>query len=138
MKKIATILTINALYEKATKFAQIKKVLCKALPSEVHAQLSIRDIQQGLLLLSVPSPAMATHIRHQAPTLLKTLNQSLGMSLMHLQCQVCPQTESVQVEKKLPPRKAVPISARSQQKLKDLSAHIKDKTLANALKKLAT
>ena len=130
---------LATLQQKAALLATIKRILLHELPRDLSAQLHIKNTHQGIIELSVTTSAIATSIRHQAPSLLKKINMALARPLFfQLLCQVnpkkAPEERAVQQRKQA----IIPISEQTKAKLAKLSTSISCPALAQALEKLAT
>ena len=134
--------SLAILKQKADLLIRVKKILIDGLPEELHSHLLIKSIQHSVLELSVTNPAIATKIRHSAPSLLQKINglfpEFHEKPLVHLQCQVKPKEirKNVGTIERVK-RKAKPLSDHTKQKLNALSIKITHKALAEALQKLA-
>ncbi len=129
---------LSTLIERAQHLQQLSAVLEDALhhsqQSELAKHVTFANLRGDTAVLATDSPAWLTHLRYQAPTILKLLKQQPGLqALRKIQFKILPSSQKPISQ---PARRAA-LSISSANLLKSAANHTPDSNLSDALRRLS-
>ncbi|NNE06168.1 MAG: DUF721 domain-containing protein [Xanthomonadales bacterium] len=100
---------VGEILSQARAMAGLEQKLARLLDAEMAEQVRVATVRQGVLVLVTPSAALATRLKMDQVSILKSLNASAGLNLTGLQVRTAPIPRSRKLVRR--PRK-VPSAAR--------------------------
>ena len=126
---------LRPLIQRCEQLRSLQRLLHQCLDLNLMAHCQLVNLQGHRLVLAVPSPAWASRLRYQIPSLLACLQKQPGMQqLSEIQLRVIPAAEP---SGKSGPVRSVSLSAQSASMIADCAKHIDDPGLSQAMLRLA-
>ena len=126
---------LRQLMQRCEQLRALQRQLHQCLDLNLMGHCRLVNLQGQSLILAVPSPAWATRMRYQLPTLLSCLQAQQGMRhIKEIQIRVHPANDH-ETPRQAP--RPVSLSAQSAMLIADCAEHINDAALSQALFRLA-